>query len=118
MKKALALLALLSLALLVPVSTVSAQNDETVNIVTQSLVDNTGHSYGVRFYLSSTVGETTCVTPFIDQPNTYNVNGALGGRVYELAPNESNVYIGVFQQADSTQAWSARVGNQWTRGGC
>ena len=119
MKKLITVFALALALVLIPTHNLNAQgNGGNISVIAQTLYDGNGHGYGVKFYLSSSVDEPTCVYPYLDQTNSYNVNGGLGGSAYPLGAGEQNVFIGQYNQADPDQAWQAIVQSKWQTGSC
>jgi hypothetical protein len=118
MKNILAVVVVLALCLflapVIPSQSVFA-DDGNITISSTYQTDSDGHNYGIRYYVSSSVSGDSCVFPYVVQEQ--NVNGSVGSP-FQLQPNEQNVFIGEFDQADSGQAWSVNVSAKWRAGEC
>ena len=71
----------------------------------------------VYFTVSNNSGKTVCVFPYVDNSQTYNVNGSVVPMV-ELGPNEGGINIGAFAQANPNAAWSVDVEAKYGDGNC
>jgi hypothetical protein len=107
----IAVSAFLLLATMFPGSAVFAG---TGSVEVRSEYINNGH--GVHYYLDSTVNDTVCAFPNVD--NKENVYGGLGGDKFQMGPNEHGVSIGEFNQANQDYDWHVDVSAQWNTGEC
>ena len=89
--------------------------NENITVFYEYLTDSDGYNYGVNWFLSSTVTDRTCVSPYISEQA--NVNGAVASPVL-MQPNESRVPIGAFIAADRSKSWSVNVKAKWKSGTC
>ena len=71
----------------------------------------------VYFTISNSTGQTICAFPYVDNSQTYNVNGSVVPMI-ELAPNEGGINIGAFAQANPNAAWSVDVEAKYGTGNC
>src|SRR6476619_7041437 len=102
MREIVALIATIgALLLLEPNNLVAAQEANTVSVNETDLGD-----YGASFTVSSTVAKTTFVRPYV--VSSENVNGHVVPMI-QLAPNERDVNIGQYIQADRSEDWSIEV---------
>ena len=105
----------LRLALLIAVlavSSVALADDPPVQV--HSTYVNNGH--GIVFYADNYENKPVCVFPYIESQS--NVYGSLGGRMFQLSAGETNVNIGSFNQADSTQDWAVNIATKYGEGSC
>jgi hypothetical protein len=117
MKKLLLIALLLLLMAAVPSGAGSRGSvvEENVYVTFEYLTDDEGYNYGANYFLNSTVDDTVCAVPKVD--NQDNVDGDVASPVL-LQPNESHVLIGSFRVRDNSQPWSVNVSARWKRGGC
>ena len=120
MKKSFALLALLSLALLMSVTAFAQQykdttTDEAVKLTSKSLYDTSGRKNGTQEWIASTKDETICV--YFNVDDATNVKGNMPHHM-ELAPNSGDVFVAEYDVVNMSAYWHTNFLFKWWHGAC